>query len=301
MKFLILCIFISKLFASDYIVDYKFNSDKNWKDFSQSEELSIKNLITHLEKSSTGAKLLAKARIKAFSYGMNLYEAIRSGTTSLTDTTMTRKFHPDHPEDVVFKTKSLVFLNKDLNQFDALMDLAHELTHFVYRRDFNPYQVNFTLREFIKNTIEAQGGEVHAFLTECNVLRDLFPTLVSRNKNCTKIYDSKTKSFSTDLAVKKFYSLGNLKSQFDTLMKMSGNSQLESVSSEDISFISSAYGIPYPIAAFKEYRSVMNKVCSNDQKRLAIMSQRYEGRGPASVQRLEGFVQNYRKRCSSFQ
>ena len=74
------------------------------------------------------------------------------------------------------------------------------------------------------------------------------------------------------------------------------------ITKEKINFISSAYGVPYPMAALMEYDLVLEKVCENDKKRLAYMQQgpkrNSASRGPASVSETqEKFVASYSVRC----
>ena len=66
-------------------------------------------------------------------------------------------------------------------------------------------------------------------------------------------------------------------------------------------FISSAYGLPYPLAAVHEYEAIMERVCQNDNRRLAIM-RRNASRSPSSVEqaRLRSLASVHEKRCASF-
>ena len=68
------------------------------------------------------------------------------------------------------------------------------------------------------------------------------------------------------------------------------------VSSQKENFVSSAYGIPYPVAAFEEYLTVLNKVCENDKRRLNYYKEK-GSRLPASVNQVQ---QSYNTRCKSF-
>lgn len=281
--------------ASDYLfVNSNFSPTKKWTDFSKDDEMNIRNLIQHLAKSKTGKELLLKAKRKASQSGETLLDIIKVGSGSLTDTTLTRRFSKDNPEHIVYESHSVVFVNKNLNQFDALLDLAHELTHYNYRHDFNPYQLNFTMEEFIKNTIEARGGEVHAFVKECNVLKELFPSKFSTKKNCMDILDNGKVSYQKGIEL--FYKVGPLYEDFSKLLSMTGLSATEfpQLSNDTISFVSSAYGVPYPIAAFKEYRLVLKKVCENDERRVAYFKK--AGRTPASVD-FSQFVKTYQAKC----
>ena len=239
------------------------------------------------------------AQRKADSYGKTLYDLIEAGNGSITDTTLIRRFSPSHPENIVYETRSKVYLNRHLNEYDALLDLAHELTHFVYRKGFNPYKKNFSLSDFIKNTIEGKGGEVQAFMTECRVLYDLFPRKLTSRYNCKQIIDPATGKLSYAKAVDRFYSIGSYFPKFHTRLSNKGILEsFPSISSDEITFVSSAYGVPYPIAAYHEYMTVMTKVCENDKKRISYLTQSLSsGRKPASTN-ISQVQQEYLDRCT---
>jgi hypothetical protein len=138
--------------------------NRTWTKLAPFEKDSIKWLLMKLKTSETGRKLIGLAKTKARREGKSLLELIEGGEGSMTDTTLVRRFSPDEPNDVEYRVESQVFVNRDLMAKDALLDLAHELTHFVFREPFNPYGNTFSLNAFISNTIEGKGGEVDAFL-----------------------------------------------------------------------------------------------------------------------------------------
>ncbi|MGE3611144.1 MAG: hypothetical protein AB7I27_16250 [Bacteriovoracaceae bacterium] len=271
-------------------------SKGSWTEYTSSDELNLKRLIELLSKSKTGDRILKEARFKAASTGHTLIDVIKIGEGSLTDTTLVRKFSPASPDNVIYESRSVVYLNRHLTWDDALLDLAHELTHFVYREAFNPYAESFNAKDFIKGTIEGSGGEVQAFLTECKVLKELFSSKVQGRSHCQKIEDSEGQlSFSK--AVELFYHVGNY---YDSMDKKLSEKNLQSadfnLKADKINFISSAYGVPYPVAALMEYELVLSKVCENDKKRIAYVQQGQK-RGPASVGS-DKLLQSYKTRCS---
>ena len=269
-----------------------------WTNFSSSPELNFKKIFDLLGRSPTGEKLIKEAQYKAARMGLTLNDVIKVGETSLTDTTLVRKFSPHSPEHVIYESRSIVYINQSLSWDNALLDLAHELTHFVYREGFNPYAENFNAKDFIKSTIEGQGGEVQAFLTECRVLKELFSKSVSSRTHCLKIEDENGQ-LSYTKAVELFYHVGPY---FDSFQKQLSHrniiSSFSNLKEEKINFVSSAYGVPYPVAALMEFDLVLNKVCENDKKRLAYMQQGPQ-RGPASVTpEKEKFQASYSARCT---
>lgn len=276
-------------------------SKATWMDYTSSEEINLKRLLDLLVRSPAGDKLVKEARFKASRSGQLLNDVIKVGDSSLTDTTLVRKFNPNSPEHVIYETKSVVYLNRNLAWDDALLDLAHELTHYVYRESFNPYNDKFNAQDFIKGTIEGEGGEVQAFLTECRVLKELFSRQVQSRSHCQKIEDENGQP-SYPKAVTLFYHVGPYYDSFhQKLVSRKMGDGFSELKGEKINFISSAYGVPYPVAALMEYDLVMNKVCENDRKRLAYMQQ--EGapsgsRSPASVSgEQEKFAASYSVRC----
>lgn len=301
MKWLYLTLLISTstysfMKESDYIgtVDYKIK----WSSIFKEEEKNLRYLLDILKGSKTGQALIERAEIKASKQGSELLTFIKEGRGSLTDTTLTRKFTEDNPDHVSYESQSVIYINKDLSVMDAVLDLAHELGHFVYRTAFNPYTLNFTLKEFIKNTIEGEGGEAHAFLNECQVLKELFSSAIQKRSNCHKIFDPQENEYSKTLAIKHFYRVGDNYEAFDEILKdKSIRQDFKDLSSERVTFVSSAYGGSYPVAAYKEYQNILYKVCENDQKRLALMRAK-KGRSIASQEAYDSFVESYEKRCS---
>ncbi|HXH74771.1 MAG TPA: hypothetical protein VNJ08_07380 [Bacteriovoracaceae bacterium] len=279
-------------------VEGSLSSNTSWMDFTSSTELNLKKLLELLARSAAGDKLLKEARYKASLSGLTLLDVIKVGESSLTDTTLVRKFSPHSPEHVIYESKSVVYLNRSLAWDDAILDLAHELTHYVYRESFNPYAESFNAKDFVKGTIEGHGGEVQAFLTECRVLKELFSRKVHSRSHCQKIEDG-SGQLSFTKAVDLFYHVGNYYETFTKqLVKRDIASSFSDLKPEKINFISSAYGVPYPVAALMEFDLVVNKVCENDKKRLAYMQQGPK-RGPASVPATQvKFEQSYSARCN---
>ncbi len=268
-----------------------------WMNFSSSEELNFKKLFELLSRSKSGERLIKEAQFKAAQTGQLLSDVVKVGDSSLTDTTLVRKFSPHSPEHVIYESRSVVYISRHLAWDDALLDLAHELTHYVYRESFNPYSENFNAKDFIKGTIEGKGGEVQAFLTECRVLKELFSNRIQSRSHCQKI-ENERGDLSFTKAVELFYHVGSYFDQFhNQLRKRSIASEFQDLKADKINFVSSAYGVPYPLAALMEYELVLSKVCENDKKRLAYMQQGPQ-RGPASTSNSQHkFHQSYTSRC----
>lgn len=287
-------------------VDEEIRFNDPWYVKSKSDEENFKRLVNGLKKIPTGKKVIEKAQEKAAQQGMTLFDVIAAGDGSLTDTTLVRRFSASDPTQVMYETKSRVYLNRHLKTLDALLDFAHELTHFTYREPFNPYDSRFRLKEFIKSTVEGRGGEVDAYLVECRVLQELLPGTGLRNSNCQRVLDQQSGIVSKDLGVQEFYKVGN---HYETLRKelskfAVNEKDLPAASPNEAFFISSAWGLPYPVAAVKEYVNIMDRVCKNDQNRISLMENKVS-RSPASVGSKDAtdyriMFEDFKSRCDKF-
>jgi hypothetical protein len=292
-----------KMFDAGEDIDF----NEGWYKKDRSDEENFKRLVIGLEKVSIGKKVIQKATEKAAQQGHTLFDVVAIGDGSLTDTTLIRRFSASNPAQVMYETRSKIFLNKHLKTLDALLDFAHELTHFTYREAFNPYDSRFHLKDFIKSTVEGRGGEVDAYMVECKVLRELLPGEGFNRSNCQKVWDQKTASISKEMGVMEFYKVGH---HFDGLKKdlekfAVNEKELPQASNSDALFISSAWGLPYPVAAVKEYVNIMDRVCKNDQNRISLMQNKV-GRAPAGIgpgKDAEDFrlmFEDFKSRCEKF-
>lgn len=309
MKALFFCLFFFSINAisSDEIdlgVSKKYQ--EIWTKLGKNEEMSLKILFNTLSQSETGKKLLKLAAKKGREQGKTLTDIILPGDSSLTDTTLLRRFSANDPSIVAYETRSKVYINRNLNLVDAMMDLAHELTHYLYREPFNPYRPQFGLKLFIQSTIEGRGGEVDAYLLECQVFNEIFKKFDSSSGRCSLVLDQEGK-LSKKKGIQEFYKVGNYFHDFikDLSRENLSKEDFSDIGNETPSFISSAYSLPYPLAAVKEYYTVMGRACLNDKKRVALLEQvqnspSYE-RSPASLKK-NSFLdlkQNFRDRCQS--
>jgi len=284
-----------------------FVPSKRWYRSSENAQEKINKLLNILSESRTGQKLVNKATLKAAKEGKTINELFKVGDGSLLDTTLVRRFSQSDPSKIQYETRSTIFLNKTHSYYNAVLDMAHELTHYIFRKPFNPYVDNFDPGEFVKSTVEGTGGEVEAYLVECKVMYELFPSRTSKNSNCGMVKDPDSGKLSKMMAVEQFYRVGrHIRSwkkdidQYDL-----SHQEFPHLSSGEATFISSAWGLPYPVAALKEYKTIMGKVCQNDQKRLVLMRKNL-GRLPAGdssspMQRqYRSFYSSYRNRCEKF-
>jgi hypothetical protein len=293
--------FVRKVHTIEATKSYRY--DQNWTDIDNDEARALEELLKILSRSKTGRALLKMARRKAAATNKTLEELILAGEGSLTDTTLVRKFSPSHPDEIAYESRSKVYINRNLSVKNAVLDLAHELTHFSLREPFNPYETAFGLKDFITSTVEGAGGEVEAYLVECRVLLELFKDRRG-DSNCDQVINIATGKVDKSLGVEKFYQLGRYHKAFHNSLRKHdlGLRDFSSAGTDKANFISSAYGLPYPLAAVHEYESIMQRVCANDERRLAIMRQN-QARAPASA-RGNGFrylASSHKERCSSFE
>jgi hypothetical protein len=289
-------------------VDEEINYNDAWYKRNLNEEENFKFLLRAISKSATGKAIIEKATAKAAEHGFTITDVLLSGDGSLTDTTLVRRFQASDPTNVSYETKSKVYINRHLKVLDAMLDLSHELTHFTFREPFNPYDHRFKLKDFIKSTVEGKGGEVDAYLVECKVLQELLPGEVGMRSSCSKVYDKKTGVISKTKGIEEFYKVG---AHFSGLMKdldkfSLDQSEIPKLSKDEAIFISSAWGLPYPVAAVKEYQNIMDRVCKNDQNRMGMIQNKIT-RKPASDEsannqqtRYKTMFEDYKLRCQMF-
>lgn len=305
-------LFISKSFAilsEDRLlfVDNYQNLHRPWMRLANKDRDRVRSLVLTLKRSKTGRKILLKAQIKASQFGQTLVDIILPGENSITDTTLVRKFSPENPEEIIFESKSKVFIDRGHNLENALLDLAHELIHYIYKKPFNPYKNNFTVKSFMKSVVEGRGGEVEAYLMECKVLKELFPRRYLNNENCRMVINPKTGKLSKSYGVKAFYQMGSFYGNFVKEVQSFSLTKKDfpNLGKGMAHFISSAYGLPYPLAAIREFSTIMTRACANDSKRLGYMKDSVS-REIASERKLnrqrsfEKMAVSYRGRCRPF-
>lgn len=265
-------------------VDEEINFNEPWYKKTRTDEENFRRLVTALNNVPSGKSIILKATEKAAQRGFTLYDVVAIGDGSLTDTTLIRRFAANNPAEVMYETKSKVYLNRHLRTLDALLDFAHELTHYTYREAFNPYDHRFALKDFIKGTVEGRGGEVDAYMVECKVLFEILPGSNSGQSNCLKVFDKKRGIVSKEMGVMEFYKVGaHYKNFKKDIEKFSlSEKDLPQATEAESFFISSAWGLPYPVAAVREYTNIMDRACKNDQNRLSMMQNKLT-RVPASI------------------
>ncbi len=295
--------------ASDHIVHpFTGRVDGSWAKYSQDPETNIARLLSILNRSPRARKVIQLASRKAAKSGKRLIEIVHPGEGSLTDTTLTRHFDRSNPLSIHYSSSAKIYLNQNHQFEDALLDLIHELSHYAYKLDFNPYAPNFNAENFIRSTIEAPGGELNAFLVECQVSQELFARKRVSHKLCGDLMEIQDPAAKRQYALKAFYQMGD---HFKLFHQYLSDNRMEEdfplVSKAPSLLISSAYGLPYPLAAIQEYEGILQTVCRNDFKRLVLLKRSVNavvGRRPASFQNIKpkilAFETGHRRRCDAF-
>ncbi len=165
-----------------------------------------------------------------------------------------KKFSPVTLESIIKKgqtsySKNFIYINTKLDDAHALSDLSHELTHYLFKEQME-MDSSISLTGFIYNALEAQGGEVEAFMNECSLKKEnpLAYTLSEISK-C----QFETRS---ELSVK-FYALGEYyHSFFKILFLQKAEHNFPKLSNNKVVFVSADQGVPYPIALYLQYQRI---------------------------------------------
>ena len=115
---------------------------------------------------------------------------------------------------------------------------------------------------------------------ECMIAEELLGVAFMRKSSCLRLKENDTYQWS--LVVENFYRVGDF---FDEFTKHFRPSDGRNPASDLVTnyfpqlaktqpvFVSSAYGLPYPLAAIMEYNKIEQTVCQNEHKRLSYLRQ----------------------------
>ena len=259
------------------------------------ESRELRMLLRALEQSPRGKALIETARAK----NANFKSQISVGPNSVTETVFSRSYSLENGAEEI-RMENFLKLSRNLSRRDALWDLSHELTHFVYREPPSPYTPSTSLAGFIRDGIEGKGGELEAFRAECEVSWDLEQKLnMPRHELCARYREKKGEQniFRLELARRDYYRVGRYFRQMKKLGKV-----LPKINGDSIILSSSLEKAPYPVALVKEFIMVRRTACENNRRKQELISQQAarlrEERAPASTEslhaekdRLERFLQ----------
>ncbi|MBF0315507.1 MAG: hypothetical protein HQK50_05925 [Oligoflexia bacterium] len=250
------------------------NFGQRWSQVFSNEDANIKLLMQTLSRSKTGTTLLKLASKKANTHTNDLLEhMIKSGAHSASDATIIRKTRNNTSSSASANSDQLkidyrysITIDREASIYTATLDLAHELTHFVFRQELNPYSKDFTLKNFITSIIEGPGGEASAYYIECKVWHELFRSQYPNKYLCEELTFSGNSSLK--VVASEFYSLGDYYDDFMALISKFGlrPSDFPLIDRHTSPFISAVSDIPYPLAAAKDFIRLWKKSCQNDLK-----------------------------------
>jgi hypothetical protein len=127
-------------------------------------------------------------------------------------------------------------------------------------------------------------------------MKELFTSDFGEDRLCQETLDQGT--LNLEKAKELFYQVGDYYPKLkEVLAQKAILTDFPALTSQKVKFVSSAYGLPYPLAAWQEYETVLRE---NDRRRLSyfkLTSAPKADRGPAS-ESFSRFKDNFQSRCS---
>jgi hypothetical protein len=247
----------------------------------------VRDALAFLDRSASGHRLLERAcgfwKEPSLDALASHFEA---GPASRTDAILTRKYNPATGRESRERQVSVV-VRTDQPLEEIVLDLAHELVHALARPSWDPYDPRLTPGAYIRATIEGQGGEIDAVVSECNVARELrlkgtFGRAQASLERCLAYWSPR--GIRRSRVRKDFYRVGDWKSPLTKLLGPEAEG-FPFLSTERPRLYSSTGSAPYPMALYREYEEITQVACENSRKRLEELGKR--GRNPASGSRAE--------------
>lgn len=240
---------------------------------------AARDAIALLDRVPTGKRILTRA--ETFwneTTREGLVKHLAYGPVSRTDAVLTRHYHPDTGEEIRERFVTVI-LRKDQAMMDVAMDLAHELTHATTPPTWDPYDPGLTAGKYMHAALEANGGEIDAVFTECEVAVDLKRDLDLRSTRCDRYIQ--LSGADNHLTVDRtkiqgdFYRVGH----WEPYVRARLGKETEHfplLSTKEPELYSATGSAPYPVALMREYDELNRVACENVRKRT-------DGRSPASA------------------
>jgi len=266
-------------------VTFVMMSEFSWcQDFSvQRGVSSIQEILYLMNQVPAGGKLIQKALAiwKAEKID-DLADHVKWAESSRTDTVLTRKFNPKNgKEDRVRQVT--IYLKKNQESKDTILDLAHELVHATSQPSFDPYDPGLTAGKYINAAIEGEGGEVQAVMSECEVGLQLAEKVGLSVDRCRNYLSSATfhvghagnlptkNVLSQDRIRKDFYRVGNW--YFEVVQALGNEVSLFPLLNREVpQLVSSTGHSPYPVALLREFDEITEMACQNSRKRMTTVA-----------------------------
>jgi hypothetical protein len=235
--------------------------------------------IALLDRIPAGKKILTRAEnFWNESSREGVLRHLAYGPVSRTDAVLTRHYHQESGEEVRERFVTVI-LRKDQDLKDVAMDLAHELTHATTPPTWDPYDPTLTPGKYMHAALEANGGEIEAVFTECEVAVDLKIELDMRSSRCDRylVLTGNTNKLTVDRTKIQadFYRVGS----WETFVRARLGKEIDRfplLSQKEPELYSATGSAPYPVALMREYEELNRVACENVRKRSG-------GRAPASV------------------
>jgi hypothetical protein len=247
---------------------------------AKSESAKVaRDAIALLDKVPAGRRILARA--ESFwneTSREGLLKHLAYGPVSRTDAVLTRHYHPDTGEEIRERFVTVI-LRKDQALMDVAMDLGHELTHATTPPTWDPYDPKLTAGRYMHAALEANGGEIDAVFTECEIAVDFKRELEMRTSRCDRYL--KLTGNANVLTVDRgkiqmdFYRVGHWEPFVRTRLGKE-TEKFPLLSTKEPELYSATGGAPYPVALMREYDELNRVACENVRRR-------GDGRSPASV------------------
>ena len=267
------------------------------RSFSDPNNQRFKEALDALSKTPSGQALIKKAlrrwKVKDIS---ELVKDFKWGTTSRTDTTLTRQFNPVTGREEKFRHLT-IYLKDDQPLLDLALDMAHELVHASARPAYDPYDPSLTPGKYISLSLEAEGGEIDAVLAECEIGLQWVEQIEAKFDRCKFYLESGPDHqlrLTKDRVKKGFYRVGQYKKELVNRLGPEA-SLFPDLSSEKPLLFSSTGHAPYPIALLREYEEITQTACNNSRRRMeSIVSSSATSASEVSQEDVEHFMM---KRC----
>ncbi|OFZ77740.1 MAG: hypothetical protein A2583_00085 [Bdellovibrionales bacterium RIFOXYD1_FULL_53_11] len=199
------------------------------------------------------------------------------GNVSKTDAVLTRHFDPETGREQRERLVT-IYIKRGQSKADLVLDVAHELTHAASGPQWDPYDPELTAARYVWISLEGDGGEIDALITECRVAGELGIVRGATAARCMRYRVSEEPALARDRIREDLYRVGSARNR---LVRMLGlDVELFPFLSDRVPRLFSSTGnAPYPLALAEEYDELTRIACSNSEKRLA----RINGRDPASA------------------
>jgi hypothetical protein len=281
-----------------------------WAGTTSSDKLSpldgvaaIVEALKTLSKVPSGQSLLERAMARWSATTLEeLTHVFRWGDVSRTDAVLTRHYNPETGTESRERVVS-IYLRKNQNFTDLVLDIAHEMTHATGDQNWDPYDPSLTAGKYIRLSIEGFGGEVDAVISECEIGMELARktalTGVSIDRCRRYLKEGGNRGIDREKVRQDFYRVGKWKQGLHERLGPESR-DFPLISTEAPSLYSSTGRAPYPVALLREFEQITQAACENTRNRLDT-SARKASRSPASDSTSEQPAQIFLKsRCRAY-